>query len=81
MAAGIAVRDILGITHWAPFSEKGGRANDAGRHIRKAFERPGPPNLSLACEGWQNPTPKVKQVKCVATLVSRVTCMACLTQL
>ncbi len=72
MAIGIAVRDNVGITHWARYSEKGGKA--IVRELRKISI----PNLTLACEGWHNRVPRVNQVRRVSTLVSSVTCMACI---
>jgi hypothetical protein len=45
VTVGIAVRDDLGITHWAPFSNKGGRASDAGRNITRELRRAGKPAL------------------------------------
>jgi hypothetical protein len=73
MAIGIAVRDDLGITHWAPFSERGGGA-DSAQAIAREFRRGGKPRLRIACEGFVR---SVNQVKRVSTLTRSVTCMAC----
>jgi len=78
MAVGIAVRDGVGITHWAPYSETHGKANDSGRNIVRELQKAGKPKLSLACEGWKCPNPHVNQVKRVSTLITSVTCMACI---
>jgi hypothetical protein len=77
VAIGIAVRDDLGITHWAPFSETKGRGTDSARAIARQFGRGAPPRLSLACEGWWSGGPRVRQVRRVSTLTRNVTCMAC----
>ena len=75
MAVGIAIRDDIGITQWAPYSEKGG---NAGRQIIRQLQMAAKPKLALACEGWNNPTPRVRQIKRVSTRISSVTCMACI---
>lgn len=81
MAVGIAVRDDVGITHWAPYSEKHGKANDSGRNIVREMQKPTRPNLALSCEGWEVSNRRVNQVKRVSTLITRVTCMACITRM
>lgn len=78
MAVGIAIRDDVGITHWAPYSEKGGKGSDIGRRIVRELQRAGRPKLALACEGYNSPATHVNQVRRVSTLVSSVTCMACI---
>lgn len=75
MMIGIAVRDDVGITHWAPYSNKGG---DAGRRIARELQRASKPRLVLTCEGYDHPAPRVNQVRRVSTLVASVTCMACI---
>lgn len=76
MTIGIAVRDDLGITHWAPFSEKGG-GTDSARAIARVFRREGKPKLFIACANGC----RANQVKCVSTLTRSVTCMACMSLL
>ncbi len=76
MAVGIAVRDNVGITHWAPYSNAKG--NNAGRQIIRELQKSGLPKLTLACEGWNHPAPHVNQVRRVSTLMSNVTCMTCI---
>lgn len=78
MAVGIAVRDDVGITHWAPYSARRDRISDSGRNIVRELRKAGKPRLSLACEGWKCPNPRVNQVKRVSTLITSVTCMACI---
>jgi hypothetical protein len=78
MPVGIAIRDDVGITHWAPYSEKNAGSVDAGRRIVRELQRAGRPRLALACQGWNHPAPNVNQVRRVSTLVSSVTCMACI---
>ncbi len=78
MTVGIAVRDVAGVTHWAPYTEKGGRSNDSGRNIVREMQRTGKPNLVLACEGWNHLVRRVDQVRRVSTRVAGVTCMACI---
>lgn len=75
MAIGIAVRDDLGITHWAPFSEQGGGV-DSAQAIAREFRRGGKPRLKIACEGWSR-AEGANQVRRVSTLTRSVTCMAC----
>lgn len=81
MAVGIAICDDVGVTHWAPYSEKQGKANDSGRNIVRELQKTGKPKLSLACEGWKCPNPQVHQAKRVSTRVASVTCMACITRM
>lgn len=78
MAVGIAVRDAVGITHWAPYSEKHGKANDSGRNIVRELQKTGRPKLGLACEIWNPMNPRISQIKRVSTRVTSVTCMACI---
>lgn len=78
MAIGIAVRDDVGVTHWAPYTEKGGRSNDSGRNIVRELQKTGKPNLTLACEGWNRMAQRINQVRRVSTRVASVTCMACI---
>jgi hypothetical protein len=70
MAIGIAVRDDLGITHWAPFSERGG-GTDSVQAIARQFKRGGKPRLSIACDS------RASLVRRVSTFTRNVTCMAC----
>lgn len=77
MMVGIAVRDDAGITHWAPFSNKGGKASDAGRIITRELQKIGKPKLILMCE-WNYSAPRINQVKRVSTRVASVTCMTCI---
>lgn len=79
MAIGIAVRDDLGITHWAPFSERGGGV-DSAQAIAREFRRGSKPALRLACEGWSL-AGRANQVRRVSTLTRSVTCMACASRL
>lgn len=81
MAVGIAIRDDVGITHWAPYSEKHGATNDSGRNIVREFQKTSRPKLSLACEGWKSPNSTINQIKRVSTRVASVTCMACITRM
>ncbi len=81
MAVGIAVRDNAGITHWAPYSEKGGAGSDSGRNIIRELQRTGKPALVLACEGWGCLARHVNQVKRVSTRITSVTCMTCITRM
>lgn len=80
MTVGIAVRDDAGITHWAPFSNKGGKGSDAGRHIVREMQKANKPKLFLTCEGWDNPQ-RINQVKRVSTRVASVTCMTCIVRM
>ena len=77
MTVGIAVRDDAGITHWAPFSNKGSKSSDAGRSIVREMQRTDKPELILTCEGWDNPQ-RINQVKRVSTRIASVTCMTCI---
>lgn len=75
MTVGIAVRDDAGITHWAPYSDKGGKASDAGRNIVREMQKTGKPRLFLLCD---NSNTHVNQAKRVSTRVASVTCMTCI---
>lgn len=84
MAAGIAILDDMGITHWAPYTEKHGKANDSGRNIVREFQKTSRPQLLLACEGYKRLYPHancVNQVKRVSTRVVSVTCITCMTRM
>ena len=81
MTIGIAIRDAVGVTHWAPYSEKGARASNSARSIFREFQRVSKPRLSLACEDWKCLNSQVNQVRRVSTLISSVTCIACITRL
>lgn len=75
MTVGIAIRDDVGITHWAPYSNRSERAVYTGQSIARELRKTGKPRLLLACEGYNR---CINQVRRVSTLVSSVTCMACI---
>lgn len=75
MAVGIAIRDDVGITHWAPYSSKSDRAVYTGQSIARELRKTSKPRLMLACEGYNQ---RINQVRRVSTLISSVTCMTCI---
>ena len=81
MTVGIAVRDDAGITHWAPYSNKDGKASNAGRNIVREMQKTTKPRLYLMCENYENSPPRINQVKRVSTRIASVTCMTCIVRM
>lgn len=75
MAVGIAIRDDVGIIHWAPFSTRRDRTIETGRAITRELRKTGKPKLILSCE---RQTSRINQIKRISTRVASVTCIACI---
>lgn len=73
MAAGIAVLDDNGVTHWASYSTAPNKAMNSARAITRAMQARTPPRHFLVCDAGQ----RVRQVRRVSTRVRDVSCMAC----